>query len=120
VPGLPSVPLGVALVVVGVVLSFTAAGLFRRAGTTLHPDAVEHRALVTAGPYRVTRNPMYLGVVIVTLGIAIWIGAWPMFLAPIATFATVNWIHIPFEESNLRREFGAAFDNYAKRVRRWI
>jgi protein-S-isoprenylcysteine O-methyltransferase Ste14 len=63
---------------------------------------------------------MYLGLVIVTLGIAIWVGASAMFLAPLALIITVNWLHIPFEEGNMRREFGAAFDAYAARVRRWI
>jgi protein-S-isoprenylcysteine O-methyltransferase Ste14 len=120
VPGLPIAPLGIALVVVGVVLSFAAAGFFRRAGTTLNPTATAHGALVTTGPFRFSRNPMYLSLVIVTLGIAVWVGAWPMLLAPIAIFATTNWVHIPFEEANMRREFGAAFDAYAGRVRRWL
>jgi protein-S-isoprenylcysteine O-methyltransferase Ste14 len=58
--------------------------------------------------------------VLVTFGIAIWVGAWPMFLAPIAVFATANSVHIPFEEAKMRRQFGAAFDEYVARVRRWI
>jgi protein-S-isoprenylcysteine O-methyltransferase Ste14 len=76
--------------------------------------------LVVDGPYRYTRNPMYLGLVLVTLGIAIWVGAWPMFLVPIATFATANWAHIPFEEAKMRRQFAAAYDEYVGRVRRWL
>ena len=56
----------------------------------------------------------------VPIGIAIWVGAWPMFGAPIALFATANWVHIPFEEVKMRRQFGAAYDNYVARVRRWI
>ena len=74
----------------------------------------------TDGPYRFTRNPMYLGLVIVTLGIAVWVGAWPMFLAPIAIFATTNWVHIPYEEAKMRRQFGATYDGYIGRVRRWV
>ncbi len=120
VPGLPLAPLGIALVVGGVALSFTAAGFFRRAGTTLNPTATAHGALVTTGPFRFSRNPMYLSLVIITLGIAVWVGAWPMLLAPIAIFATTNWVHIPFEEANMRREFGAAFEAYAGQVRRWL
>jgi protein-S-isoprenylcysteine O-methyltransferase Ste14 len=54
------------------------------------------------------------------VGIAIWVGAWPMFLAPIAVFATTNWGHIPFEETKMRRQFGAAYDGYVAQVRRWI
>ena len=63
---------------------------------------------------------MYLGLVLVTLGIALWVGAWPMFFAPIAIFATANWVHIPFEEEKMRRQFGATFDAYASNTRRWI
>jgi protein-S-isoprenylcysteine O-methyltransferase Ste14 len=63
---------------------------------------------------------MYLGLVTVTLGIAFWVGAWPMFLAPIATFVTANWVHVPFEEDKMRRQFGEAFDAYARKVRRWV
>jgi protein-S-isoprenylcysteine O-methyltransferase Ste14 len=120
VPGLPIVPLGIALAVLGWVPPVWAVVLFRRAGTELQPDSATNRALVTDGPFRFTRNPMYLGLVIVTVGIAIWIGAWPMVLAPVAVFATANWVHIPFEEAKMRRQFGSAFDAYAARVRRWL
>jgi protein-S-isoprenylcysteine O-methyltransferase Ste14 len=94
--------------------------LFRREGTELNPASTTNRKLVTRGPFRFTRNPMYLGLVIATLGIAFWVGAWPMFLAPIAAFVTTNWVHIPFEEAKMRRQFGAEFDAYVSRVRRWI
>lgn len=120
VPGLPLVPLAVLLVVAGISLSATGAVLFRREGTELNPASATNRKLVTSGPFRFTRNPMYLGLIIITLGIALWIGAWPMFLAPIATFATANWVYIPFEEAKMYRQFGTEFDAYVSRVRRWI
>ena len=63
---------------------------------------------------------MYLGLVTLSLGIAVWIGTWPMFMASLAIFATVNWVHIPFEEAKMRRQFGAAYDDYVARVRRWM
>jgi protein-S-isoprenylcysteine O-methyltransferase Ste14 len=120
VPGLPLVWLAVALVVFGIALTVTAATLFRREGTELNPTSATNRRLVTSGPYRLTRNPMYLGFVLVTLGIACGVGAWPMFLAPIATFVTANWVHIPFEEAKMRRQFGEAFNTYAHKVGRWV
>ncbi len=119
-PGLPIVPLGIVLVVAGVVLAVSAATLFLRAGATLHPEATDHKALVVSGPFRFTRNPMYLGLTSATLGIAVWNGAWPMFLAPIGVVLTASFVNIPFEEAAMRREFGRAFDDYTRRVRRWI
>jgi protein-S-isoprenylcysteine O-methyltransferase Ste14 len=63
---------------------------------------------------------MYLGLVIFTLGLALCVGSWPMFVVPIALFATANWAHIPFEEGKMRRQFGADYDSYVGRVRRWV
>jgi protein-S-isoprenylcysteine O-methyltransferase Ste14 len=120
IPGLPFPPLGIALIIVGVASAVAAAALFRRSGAVLNPTAETNPRLVTTGPYRFTRNPMYLGLVLVSLGIAIWVGAWPMFLAPLASFATTNWVHIPFEEQRMRQQFGAEFDAFTGRVRRWI
>jgi protein-S-isoprenylcysteine O-methyltransferase Ste14 len=120
VPGLPIVPLGVMLFVLGLAISIPSALLFRREGTEINPTSEANRKLVISGLFRFTRNPMYLGVVIMTLGIAIWVGTWPMLLAPVATFAVANWVHIPFEEAKMRRQFGDAYDNYVHRVRRWI
>ena len=79
-----------------------------------------NRALVVRGPFRLTRNPMYLGLVIAAVGMAILVGVWPMLAAPVAVFFTANFVHIPFEEAKMRRQFGGDFDAYAGRVRRWV
>jgi protein-S-isoprenylcysteine O-methyltransferase Ste14 len=120
VPGLPVIPLAIGLVVLGVALSVSSVVLFRREGTELNPTSTTNRTLVTSGPFGFTRNPMYLALVIITLGVAVWVGTWSMFLAPLAMFATANWVHIPFEEAKMRRQFGEAFDTYARTVRRWV
>lgn len=119
-PGLRLPFLGILLVVFGTILSAWAFQLFWGEGTEVNPTSPANRKLVIRGPYRFTRNPMYLGLVIVALGIAFWVGAWPMFAAPIAVFATANFVHIPFEEAKMRRQFGAAYVDYASRVRRWV
>jgi protein-S-isoprenylcysteine O-methyltransferase Ste14 len=119
-PGFPLQLLGIALTIIPWILPVWAIALFFREGTEVSPTSEANRKLVTGGPYRFTRNPMYLGLVLVTLGVAIWIGAWPMFLAPIAVFCTANWIHIPFEEAKMRRQFGTAYDDYVRQVRRWV
>ena len=119
-PGLPLAPLGALFVGLGFMPPLWAITLFRRAGTEVNPTSPANAKLVTAGPYAFTRNPMYVGMVVITLGIAVWVGAWPMFAAPLALFATANWVHIPFEEAKMRRQFGTDFDAYVGRVRRWV
>lgn len=123
-PAIPWLPdheaIGIALFFVSWIAPVLAFRAFRLAGTELDPTSETNRVLITDGAYRVSRNPMYLGLTFATLGMAIWVGAWPMLVAPIAVFATANWVHIPFEEAKMRRQYGAAFDAYAGRVRRWL
>ncbi len=119
-PGLPQPLIGLAIVLIGAVPPAWAVILFRRERTELNPTSLANAKLVTGGPYRFTRNPMYLGLVIQALGVAVWVGAWPMFAAPLALFAMSNWIHIPFEEAKMRGQFATDFDAYVHRVRRWV
>src|SRR5690349_1248831 len=67
--------LGILLLVLGFALSFSAAMLFRRKGTEINPTSEANKLLVIEGPFRFTRNPMYLGLVIFTLGIALCVGS---------------------------------------------
>ena len=54
------------------------------------------------------------------LGIALWVGTVPMFVAVLAVFATLNFLHIPREERMLRESFGEQYLSYSKEVRRWL
>ncbi|HEY1962579.1 MAG TPA: isoprenylcysteine carboxylmethyltransferase family protein [Rhizomicrobium sp.] len=111
---------GILLAIGGFALSFAAFSLFQRRGTEINPTSEANKLLVIEGPFRFTRNPMYLGLVIFTLGIAFCVGSLPMFVVPVLVFATANLAHIPFEEAKMRRQFGASFDDYTHKVRRWI
>jgi len=93
---------------------------FRRAKTQFMPNAPVNNSLVIGGVFALTRNPMYLGMVLLCLAAALWFGRSAMLLAPVLMFAVANWVFIPFEEAKMRRQFGEAFDAYCKRVRRWI
>ncbi len=120
IPGLHSSLPGMILVVLSFAPALWAVALFRRAGTELNPTSAANQRLVTSGPFSFTRNPMYLGLVILSLGTALWVDTWPLLLAPAAIFAISNWVHIPFEEAKMRAQFGDAFDAYTQRVRRWL
>lgn len=112
--------LGIALIGAGIALFVSSALLFRREKTEINPTSATNRQLVVRGPYRLTRNPMYLGFLLVSSGIAFRVGSLPMFVVPFLVFATVNRVHIPFEEAKMRRQFGEAFDRYTRTTRRWI
>jgi protein-S-isoprenylcysteine O-methyltransferase Ste14 len=92
---------------------------FKRARTTTVPGRVSSQ-LVTWGPYRLTRNPMYVGLTLAYLGEAgILRQLWPVILLPLIV-AYVNWVVIPVEEGKLYEVFGDAYQQYRARIRRWV
>jgi protein-S-isoprenylcysteine O-methyltransferase Ste14 len=115
-----SKPLGDIVMAIGIAVPVIAILHFRLAGTQVMPTSKRNNRLVTTGFYALTRNPMYAGVTLFALGAAIWVGRPLMYFAPIIVFAIANWVFIPFEEEKMRRQYGAEFDEYARRVRRWI
>ena len=76
--------------------------------------------LVTDGIYATSRNPAYLAMIIAIFGIGCATNSLAIMLATIPSFIVFNWYTIPWEESRLRRTLGFKYDEYAKRVRRWL
>ncbi len=110
---------GGVLFAVGAVIAGWSLVLFRRARTTTVPGKSSVK-LVTWGPYRLTRNPMYVGLAIAYLGEAgLLKQIWPFLVLPL-TVAYLNWIVIPVEEAKLKEVFQDAYEQYSSRVRRWI
>lgn len=93
---------------------------FARAGRGTLAPVDPPRELVVGGLYRYVRNPMYLSVTMILLGEALLAGSRTLLLYWAAWFLFVNLFVIGYEEPELRRRFGAAYDEYARRVRRWI
>jgi protein-S-isoprenylcysteine O-methyltransferase Ste14 len=84
-----------------------------------HPCAADN-ALVIEGPYRFTRNPMYLGLLLLYLGITCWFGfVGPLLLAPVLVWVIGVWV-IVREERYLERKFGNEYRRYQAQVRRWL
>jgi protein-S-isoprenylcysteine O-methyltransferase Ste14 len=113
-------PAGAALVLLGFVLSGWGRLTFRKQGAEIYPGSEAHATLVGTGPFRYTRNPMYLGIVVIGFGAALLAGTWLMWLVPIVIFALDNFIIVPFEERSMERAYGDAYRAYKARVRRWI
>lgn len=110
---------GAIVFLAGAVLAAWGWLLFRKAKTTRVPGQAS-TAMVTWGPYRFTRNPMYVGLAVAYLGEAgILRQLWPALLLPLV-LAYLNWIVIPVEEEKLREVFGARYLDYQSRVGRWL
>lgn len=107
------------LVAAGVVLAPSSAVLFGLKRTTLNPVG-QPSQLVTAGAFRWTRNPMYLGVSLVYVGLALVLDlVWVLLLLPVPLLV-LNAVTIPMEEAALRGRFGQPYLDYCERVRRWL
>lgn len=78
------------------------------------------KTLVTTGPFRFSRNPIYLGMVIFLLGLTIYLGNITAIIAPIFMFIILDAQIIPIEEKLLEKGFKKLYVNYKKRVRKWI
>lgn len=103
----------------GFALCAWAIGLFRRARTSLVP-IVPSAVLVAEGPYRFTRNPMYLGLALIHAGVALWLQlGWGLLLLPVV-LGVVHYSVILREEQYLERRFGEAYLRYRTQVRRWL
>ena len=113
-------PTGAALIVAGFALSVWAALTFRRQRAEIMPSSETHSTLVASGPFRFSRNPMYLGALLIGTGTALVAGTWLMWLVPVLLFVLQNFVIIPFEENSMEGTFGDAYRAYRARVRRWI
>ena len=110
---------GLGLVALGTALAAWSLSLFHRARTTTVPlDAPS--TVVIRGPYRLSRNPMYVSLTLIYLGeCAIFAQLWP-FLMLLPTLLFVNGVVVPFEEAQLRAAFGDRYRDYCATVRRWL
>lgn len=116
---LPLIMAGLATAAAGLLLGISALGLFHRKGTKPEPWKPSS-ALVSDGVYRFTRNPMYLGMMLIYAGIALIAGG-PWTAAALApVFLIFNVYVIAREEAYLERRFGDVYIAYRRQVRRWL
>lgn len=111
--------LGAPLVAASLLLGLWGARTIRRAGTNIDPRKPA-TALVVTGPFRYTRNPLYLSLTLLYLGIAALVNAlWPLVLLPVVLVVIRRWV-IAREELYLKRKFGEAYRKYKATVRHWL
>ncbi len=119
--GAPWSRLGWYLMAVAVLPVLAAASLFKRAQTTINPlDPRKTTALVTGGIYRWSRNPMYLGLLLLLAGWAIHLGTLSPFAVPPLFALILARLQILPEERALRERFGDDYERYCRTVGRWL
>jgi protein-S-isoprenylcysteine O-methyltransferase Ste14 len=115
----PSTYSGFLIIGFGLVLALWSRSLFLKNATNLQPSE-EPTSLVTSGPFRLSRNPIYLGMASILLGVAVLIGTLVSLAFPVIFIALIEFFIIPGEERNLENLFGEPYREYKKSVRRWV
>ena len=115
----PYTYLGIVLIVLGIWLNIWADRLFKVNKTPVKPHE-KPSSLIRDGPFHFSRNPMYLGMVLILLGIAIFLGTASIFIPALFFFLIMELKFIPLEEKFMEEVFGENFIEYRKRVRKWL
>lgn len=103
----------------GLVVAKNIGRRFSNVNTEIHTFK-NPRHLVTTGLFKYTRNPIYVGFVVVLIGFALLLGSVTSFLPVMLFFAVIHFWYIPFEEKALERQFGEEYRKYKKEVGRWF
>ena len=111
--------IGIILILCGILIDVWAWALFRKKKTTLNPYKVPSK-LETSNIFKISRNPMYLGMDLVLWGLSILLGSLITFIFPIIFVLIINKLFIALEEKNLEERFGRKYLDYKNKVRRWI
>ena len=111
--------LGLLIVGFGIYSAFLSVRLLISYNTTFEAGG-NPSSLITKYPYNYSRNPIYLGMLLIALGTSTILSSLSAFIAPILFFLVVNGIIIPFEENRLQKNFGSAYERYKGSVRRWL
>jgi len=111
--------LGLLIVGLGVYLVFQSVRILISHNTTFKPSG-NPSSLITQCTYSYSRNPIYLGDLLIALGSVTILSSLSAFIAPLIFFLVVNTIIIPFEENKLQKYFGSEYERYKRSVRRWL
>ena len=111
--------IGFLFFIIGTVLNIWADQLLKKQKTTVKPNE-KPTVLIETGAFKISRNPMYLGMALILFGAGFILGSITSFIGSIIFVAAMEIAFIPQEEKNLREQFGEEFEKYKKKVRRWI
>jgi protein-S-isoprenylcysteine O-methyltransferase Ste14 len=110
---------GAVLLLAGIIIAGWSLIIFNKAHTTTTPGE-SSKKLIIQGPYKITRNPMYVSLILAYIGEAgLLIQIWPVVVLPLVLLY-VNRVVIPLEEDVLKHDFGDEYIEYCSKVRRWL
>ena len=109
---------GLVILLAGIILNRQSWLLFKKNKTPFEFKKSTH--FIKEGLYKYSRNPMYLGMVLLLLGVAVCLGNLASFISPILFFIIIDRMFIPYEEEKMKGTFGEEYLDYKRRVRRWI
>lgn len=110
---------GAALIAWGILLNIWAERLFRWGATGVCPFSTA-TVLVSRGPYRLSRNPMYLGLIAISVGVTLATGVYSNVWISVALAIWLQYAYVLPEEKFMRDRFGSEYEQYAERVPRWV
>jgi len=111
--------IGVVLIIIGIAITSWTNSLLLKKQTATEPNEIP-TLFITSGPFKFSRNPIYLGMIIVLFGMDIFLGSLFPFIFSILFIIIIDRFFIPTEEKNLEKKFGDRYVDYKKRVGRWI
>jgi protein-S-isoprenylcysteine O-methyltransferase Ste14 len=115
----PYTYIGILLIILGFLPNLYYGIYFRKIKTAI-PAYKEPTKLVTSGFFKISRNPIYLGMIILLIGVAILLGSLSPFIIPLIFFILIKAFNISYEEKVLEKKFGKKYLDYKNKVRRWI
>jgi len=110
---------GMIFIFFGATITLWADQIFKKEKTTVKPGEKSNK-LIIKGPYKISRHPMYLGMLSILFGTSILLGSLVTFILPLIFIILIETKFVPLEERNMEKTFGKEYTNYKKKVRRWI
>jgi len=113
-------PIGAAVMALGAAIALSCGALFAVHGRGTPAPFDPPRDFVAVGPYRRVRNPMYIGALLVLVGLGLWLRSPSILVLALLLAISAHLFVVYYEEPGLERRFGASYVEYKKRVNRWI
>ena len=110
---------GIVLIAGGLIINLWTDSMFKKEKTTVKPNKAPTK-LLSSGPFCFSRHPMYLGFIMLLVGVSVVLGSFSSFVGPLFMYITFEKKFIPLEEKQMEKSFGKKYLEYKNRVRRWL